>query len=456
MKKILSIILAAVMLAACQQTPKEVKEKYGSSSQQETSAVTAESTPGTPDLDSEKVDISQLDAYNAKLKDYVKQKEYDNNFTLPENLKINSVSELYNFKMKQVSGAHEKFPEIYNYCFGRDFKKDSGVDSINKFTTLGEDEKESPGFYQRHIYYDYISYIDSKGYNKETGYYTTGVYVMGSGFVMYTDNDSYAYDNYELCKQVYYSKGEQDSEQYLMSDGSQCSPDEAKVYAEKNVNGLLGIINNDFEYKARLLHIRRNDEGKHTFSFYMQKYFKGVPLGDMYIPDFWYESDTHTKWITSDCFMTGKDKIVGATNNSGLEKLESAEKITGKLIPVTKAVDIMHEKLAEHIKLDIFNVQLLYLNEYDASDYVKAVQAQSNSGSLDSLSDEQKKLLFSRDRIEGMEYNCFPVWVFSVASDWKKPNKYGVTDNENKFSYIIVNAQTGEMKYYTSIEKKNI
>lgn len=229
MKKTIAVILAAVVLAGCAQVPQNVKDKYGSSSAQDTQS----STSSAQDSSDDKVDISQLDEYSAKLKDYVKQKGYDTNFFLPDNLKINSAGELYNFKMKQASGAYEKFPQVYSYCFGSDFAKDSGVSGTDKLP-ISDGERELAGFHRvRSLLLNDVRYVGSKGFDENTNYYITGLNVGNTGFIYYlNDYDPYTYSDYEECKDVYYSKGESDSEQLLMSDGSRCSCDEAKEYAE--------------------------------------------------------------------------------------------------------------------------------------------------------------------------------------------------------------------------------
>ena len=129
--------------------------------------------------------------------------------------------------MKQVNGAHEKFPQVYNYCFGRNFEKDCGVSDISKLP-LSDGEKELAGFsHVKTDFYDSVRYIDSKGFNKDKNYYITGLNVTDTGFINFCNSyDSYAYDDYSACKQVYYSKGESDSEQLLMTDGSKYSCDD--------------------------------------------------------------------------------------------------------------------------------------------------------------------------------------------------------------------------------------
>ena len=130
MKKLFSIILAAVVLTACQQTPKEVKEKYSSSFEQSDSSSSMEqtdnSTNSSESIDDavvDKVDVSNLELYNEKLAEFVKQKKYDKNFILSEKIKIITPSELYSFKLKQIDNAQMKFPEIFKLCFERDFEK---------------------------------------------------------------------------------------------------------------------------------------------------------------------------------------------------------------------------------------------------------------------------------------------------------------------------------------------
>ncbi len=442
MKKTIAVILAAVVLAGCAQVPQNVKDKYGSSSAQDTQS----STSSAQDSSDDKVDISQLDEYSAKLKDYVKQKGYDTNFFLPDNLKINSAGELYNFKMKQASGAYEKFPQVYKYCFGSDFARDSGADDISKLA-LSDGEKEIAGFIHiRSIFDEYVRFIDSRGFDEKSNYYTTGLNIGSTGFINFDNNyDTNAYRDFEDYKDVYYSRGESDSEQLLMSDGSRYSCDEARAYAEKFTNGLLQIYTADFEYKVKVVRVFRNDDAKHLFYIIFQKYYKGTPISDLLTYE--YHEPIHTKWLHCTCFMGGRERLLDFDAPYGFETLESSERVTDKLIPVTKAVDIMHEKLAEHIKLNIFDVKLMYFNEYDGSRYEKAVEKWENSGHQPLPEDVQKDM-YQPEMNENNEYSCYPAWVFYIPKQDQAPSKYGVSEIERHCNYIVINARTGEMKSY--------
>ena len=455
MKKTIAFILAAVMLTACRQVPSEVKEKYDPSSQAQTqsgsesSVNTKHSSQSSADTKIEKVDISQLDEYSKKLGEYIKQKGYDKNFSLPENLKTTTPKELYTFTMKQANGAQEKFPQVYDYCFGRDFEKDSGVSDISKLP-LSDGKKDLSGF--NHVkteLYDSVRYIDSKGFNKETNNYITGLNVTDTGFINFCSGyDSYAYDAYSACKQVYYSKGESSSEQFLMTDGSRYSCDEAKSYAEKYLNGLISIYNTVLEYKIKLIEAAKNDEGRHLFEITFQEYYKGTPLSDLMTNS--YHDPIHTKMIHSSCIISGREKLIELNMPYGFETLESSEKVTEKLLPVTKAVDIMHEKLAEYIRLDIFDVKLIYFNEYDGSGFEKAYEEWTASGNppMTSLPAHVQKELNQPEMNENNVYKCYPAWVFYIPSQNKQQNKFGITEIEFHSSYIVVNALTGEMKDY--------
>ncbi len=442
MKKTIAVILAAVVLAGCAQVPQNVKDKYGSSSAQDTQS----STSSAQDSSDDKVDISQLDEYSAKLKDYVKQKGYDTNFFLPDNLKINSAGELYNFKMKQASGAYEKFPQVYSYCFGSDFARDSGADDISKLA-LSDGEKEIAGFIHiRSIFDEYVRFIDSRGFDEKRNYYTTGLNIGSTGFINFENSyDSFAYDGFDDYKDVYYSRGESDSEQLLMSDGSRYSCDEAKEYAEKFANGLLQIYTADFEYKVKVVRVSKNDEGNHLFYIIFQKYYKGTPISDLLTYE--YHDPIHTKWMQMNCNIIGRERLVSFNAPFGFETLESSERVTDKLIPVTKAVDIMHENLAEHIKLSIFDVKLMYFNEYDGSRYEKAVEKWENSGHQPLPEDVQKDM-YQPEMNENNEYSCYPAWVFYIPKQGMKASKYGVSEIERHCNYIVINARTGEMKSY--------
>jgi len=447
MKKMISLVLAAVMLAGCANVPQNVKDNYGSSTAQDfgTSAASSESTA---DTDAEKVDITQLDAYNAKLGGYIKQKGYDKNFFLPDEIKITTPGELYSFKMKQANKAYEKFPQVYKYCFGSDFARDSGADDISKLA-LSDGEKEIAGFIHiRSIFDEYVRFIDSRGFDEKRNYYTTGLNISSTGFINFENSyDSFAYDGFGEYKDVYYSRGESDSEQLMMSDGSRYSCDEARAYAEKFANGLLQIYTADFEYKVKVVRVFRNDDAKHLFYIIFQKYYKGTPISDLLTYE--YHDPIHTKWMQMNCNIIGRERLASFNAPFGFETLESSERVNEKLIPVTRAVDIMHENLAEHIKLHIFDVKLMYFNEYDGSRYEKAMEMFSASGKPSTeLPQEVQKDLFQPEMNAKNEYKCYPAWVFYIPKQGMKASKYGVTEIERHCNYIVVNALTGEMKSY--------
>jgi hypothetical protein len=190
-----------------------------------------------------------------------------------------------------------------------------------------------------------------------------------------------------------------------MSDGSRYSCDEARAYAEKFTNGLLQIYTADFEYKVKVVRVFRNDDAKHLFYIIFQKYYKGTPISDLLTYE--YHDPIHTKWMQMNCNIIGRERLASFNAPFGFETLESSERVNEKLIPVTRAVDIMHENLAEHIKLHIFDVKLMYFNEYDGSRYEKAMEMSSASGKPSTeLPQEVQKDLFQPEMNAKNEYKC--------------------------------------------------
>ena len=446
-----SIVLIAVMiLASCQQTPKEVKEKYSSSFEQSDSSSSMEqtdnSTNSSESIDDavvDKVDVSNLELYNEKLAEFVKQKKYDKNFILSEKIKIITPSELYSFKLKQIDNAQMKFPEIFKLCFGRDFEKESGVSDVGKLKHASPDDKISGFFYDNTSVTQAAYYIDPNGFNSEDGTYNTSLSVGKGGFVYY-ENQYDGFDEYSCCKQVFYNRNESDNQRLKMSDGSSYSCDEAKEYAEKYINKLYSSINSNFEYRVGIVKDCKNKLDKHILNMTIQKVYKDTIMTDLFVGN--YPSSTHTKSMYYECTVSGRDKIVMVDAPFGFEAVESSERITDKVIPVTTALEILHNKLAEQIKLNITDIKLMYYNEYDASEYEKVKALAQNSGDFNSLSKEQQSILMHPSEKPNMEFNCYPVWVFYV----QKPlnvNEYGI-QTTMLYDYILVNAQTGEMINY--------
>ena len=433
MKKLFSIILAAVVLTACQQVPQNVKNKQSSNpkdSIQETDL----------DLTAERADISQLDAYSEKLGDYINQKGWDKKFKLKEGLKVNSVGELYNIKLRQVDGCCELFPQIYKYCFNSDFEKDSGTNDVNKLAVVDTDHLV-PGFKKVTSVIDYVMYDDSKTFSNETKQSDDHLTVGMTGFIYFTKGGNYLWN--DLTDIINYDEGQSSDKKFDMYDGTQCSPDEAKVYAEKYINELFAIENDEFNYTVSLIKAARMPQGGYVFEMALRKTYKGVPMTDFYVDE--YTDSKYTKPMAYYCNMSGKENVVMADSPYAFEKVQQCEKITDKVIPVTAAVSILEKKLAPKIKLDISEVKLMYYNEYDGSNNIKAKLKLEDGAKPTELSiDEQLELMYPY-WVSGREYTCYPVWAFYMPKSTATPETKDELQSTRLYDYIFVNAQTGEV-----------
>ncbi len=433
MKKLLSIILSAVMLAACQQVPQNVKNKQSSSpkdSIQETEL----------DLSAERVDISQLDDYSEKLGDFIDQNGWDKKFKLKDGLKVGSAKELYNIKLKQVENSCELFPKIYKYCFNSDFEKDSGISDINKLTSVDTDHL-IPGFKNVTSITDYVMYDDSKTFSNETKQSDDHLTVGMTGFIYFTKGGNYLWN--DLTDIINYDEGQSSDKKFDMYDGTQCSPDEAKVYAEKYINELFAIENDEFNYTVSLIKAARMPQGGYVFEMALRKTYKGVPMTDFYVDE--YTDSKYTKPMAYYCNMSGKENVVMADSPYAFEKVQQCEKITDKVIPVTAALRNVEKKLAPEIKLDISEVKLMYYNEYDGSNNIKAKLKLEDGAKPTELSiDEQLELMYPY-WVSGREYTCYPVWAFYVPRSTATPETKDELQSTRLYDYIFVNAQTGEV-----------
>lgn len=442
-KRLLSFAMISIIVisqVSCQQTPQNVKERYNSGKNNSITRAENDSF----NLNAERINISQINSYNEKLYEYIKQKEYDKRFIIPKDLRINSATELFSFNLKQTENTHMQFPQIYDYCFGRNFKLDSGAESVDKLRHASPEEKLSGFYFDDVSVVERVRYLDTNTFNSQTGSSQTSLDVGKTGFIYYKNNYNY-FDDYTCCKQVFYSKGETDNEKLKMSDDSLYSSDEAKQFAQEYINKMFGYINSDFEYKVGHIKISENEQGKHVFTLVFQKEYKGIAMTDFFIGS--YPSPIYTKAMYYDCVVSGKEKIAMVGAPFGFEELKSKVQIKDKIIPVTKAVDILNEKLAEHITLNISDIKLMYYNEYDAKDHKQVEELNDQyGGDFNKLSKEQQQLLMNPEKMPYREYKCYPVWVFYVQKD-VKPNKYGIS-KAMLYDYIIVNAQTGEMIDY--------
>ena len=432
MKKLFSIILAAVVLTACQQVPQNVKNKQSSNpkdSIQETDL----------DLTAERADISQLDDYSEKLGDFIDQNGWDKKFKLKDGLKVGSAKELYNIKLKQVENSCELFPKIYKYCFNSDFEKDSGISDINKLTSVDTDHL-IPGFKNVTSITDYVMYDDSKTFSNETKQSDDHLTVGMTGFIYFTKGGDYRWN--ELTDIINYDEGQSLDKKFDMFDGTQCSPDEAKVYAEKYINELFAIENDEFNYTVSLIKAARMPQGGYVFEMALRKTYKGVPMTDFYVDE--YTDSKYTKPMAYYCNMSGKENVVMADSPYAFEKVQQCEKITDKVIPVTAALRNVEKKLAPEIKLDISEVKLMYYNEYDGSNNIKANGKLEDGAKPTELSiDEQLELMYPY-WVSGREYTCYPVWAFYMPKSTATPETKDELQSTRLYDYIFVNALTGE------------
>ena len=432
MKKAIALILAVIMLTACQQVPQNVKNKQGSN--QKDSVLETDL-----DLNAERVDISQLDAYSEKLGEYIDQKGWDKKFKLKEGLKVNSVGELYNIKLKQVDNSCELFPQIYKYCFNSEFEKDSGTNDVNKLAVVDTDHLV-PGFKKVTSVTDYVMYDDPGTFSDERKIGDDHLTVGKTGFIYFTKGGNYLWN--DLTDIINYDEGEHSGKKYDMYDGTRCSPDEAKVYAEKYINELFAIENDEFNYTVSLIKAARMPQGGYVFEMALRKTYKGVPMTDFYVDE--YTDSKYTKPMAYYCNMSGKENVVMADSPYAFEKVQQCEKITDKVIPVTAALRNIEKKLAPEIKLDISEVKLMYYNEYDGSNNIKAKLKLEDGAKPTELSiDEQLELLYPY-WVSGREYTCYPVWAFYVPRSTATPETKDELQSTRLYDYIFVNALTGE------------
>ena len=430
---IMLLVICLCCCVSCQQVPQNVKNKQGSN--QKDSVLETDL-----DLTAERVDISQLDDYSEKLGDFIDQNGWDKKFKLKDGLKVGSAKELYNIKLKQVENSCELFPKIYKYCFNSEFEKDSGTNDVNKLAVVDTDHLV-PGFKKVTSVIDYVMYDDPGTFSDERKIGDDHLTVGKTGFIYFTKSGDYLWN--ELTDIINYDEGEHSDKKFDMYDGTQCSPDEAKVYAEKYINELFAIENDEFNYTVSLIKAARMPQGGYVFEMALRKTYKGVPMTDFYVDE--YTDSKYTKPMAYYCNMSGKENVVMADSPYAFEKVQQCEKITDKVIPVTAALRNVEKKLAPEIKLDISEVKLMYYNEYDGSNNIKAKLKLEDGAKPTELSiDEQLELMYPY-WVSGREYTCYPVWAFYMPKSTATPETKDELQSTRLYDYIFVNAQTGEV-----------
>ena len=280
-----------------------------------------------------------------------------------------------------------------------------------------------------------------KTFSNETKQSDDHLTVGMTGFIYFTKGGNYLWN--DLTDIINYDEGQSSDKKFDMYDGTQCSPDEAKVYAEKYINELFAIENDEFNYTVSLIKAARMPQGGYVFEMALRKTYKGVPMTDFYVDE--YTDSKYTKPMAYYCNMSGKENVVMADSPYAFEKVQQCEKITDKVIPVTAALRNVEKKLAPEIKLDISEVKLMYYNEYDGSNNIKAKLKLEDGAKPTELSiDEQLELMYPY-WVSGREYTCYPVWAFYMPKSTATPETKDELQSTRLYDYIFVNAQTGEV-----------
>ena len=431
MRKGMIFIMALAMLAGCAKAPDGVKSNTENSR-----------TADNAKNNYKKIAVSELDGESDRLNEYISEQGYEDRFFLDEDIEINSVSELYDLTLVQADDFDSDFPKLYGYLYGRDFYEDSGVKDISELPVSDEYDGSASFFIGET--YGQVQFIDTSNIDPdEPGQYTTSMYTYPNG-AMYYENNAELFPSPHF-KEFFTGDNIPDNI-YKMLDGSEWSLKECADTSIKTLTELYQLYDSDYEFKPFLAIPNETEEGIY-FEIVMYRTYKGVPFNNNMIYDPQSNEQCKTMWY--ECYYYGRDKLTLLTGVMGTERITRAERITEDVLPVTSALDILNNELAEYIQLEIADISMVYYNEYDSSEYAEASK-KYEAGGNEALSDNESRLLFYHDMggAPGTEYHCYPVWEFKLKKDLKADDDGYYNSDFMSGDAIYVNAVTGEVMLF--------
>ncbi len=384
MKKLITVILAAAMLCACQQTPQNVKDK----GHYENSGIA---------VSKEMISPSQLEESSQQALE-----ENYNQIKL-ENIKLALPEQVEKLSFGQVSGFEESYKSVFDSVFGK-----GGWDAA-KVAKKTSDEPE-----------DMTTYTFSDENKQLYGC------VGDNGLIAFVKPDSFA-DPFAAQSQtekiIHVDRGEGTDEQYELIDGK-VSVSEAKQYAEKWLNEYYRQYEPDYDFCVKTIIVRKT-QNAHCYEITVQKKYKGTSLDELAMismPD----DPKHIKYSVSKITMTmhRKNEISSFTNGCGIIK-PIKKGSENELLSLKSALKLCQDKFTAYNELKINAIGLKYTIEpvYEKDDKYDHAH---------------------RGRLFGSRL----VWEFVMDVPHEQKLQNGQTDTFGDIrKYIYVDAQTGEIEF---------
>ena len=422
MKRILSTITALVIFTSCVPTPDNVKNSEAEKDKTESA--------------NEFVAADDLYCDADMIKQYIKDKGYTKQLIFNGTTVIDKVDKLYELDIETLTDAHQKFSELYNTLFNSDFYRDSNVNNINKLPKYSENADA------KYVFDDFTSIGDGVIYNNENPDKQTSQYlnVSTGGFVYY---ENYRYSqgkNYQSIYRVVDNNVE--GKEYKMTDGSLYKLKDAVEYSNKFINKSFKPLGSEYVYRVGRIApmIMQNDSGAYNYYLDIEKTYKGVPFCNQIIADY-EKGERHFRPSIYITVLDGKNNTCEIDAPFGFDKVVNEKEITTGLVSWSEALDIMHKELAPNIKLNITEIRLMYMCDYDGADVDEAVELSKKN--KDGMTRQQNMSLSFPDLVPSRKCTAYPVWAFIVDKN-KTENSENYSNIEN-CDMIVVNAKTGKI-----------
>ena len=436
-KKAVILLSAAALLASCADVPDNVRNKP----EGQDSEVAVGSGVTVDRLLEGAEDVSA----------YIKEKGYGAKFVLESDVHIDLPEQLYELETETVSEAQLKFPEVYSKLFGRDFYEDSGVKDFSELMHYSEHINEHGYFFDD--WSTMGSSIIYAGGDCEPPEYTMYLDVSTGGFLFFRDE---RYDTAGgLAEIINAGSLPLPDREYTFKNGEKCSLKALAENTEKKFNEVLGSFTDQYSYRAGMIYPYTAEDGTCWMYIDMERCYKGVPFCNHIIVDQLYGVPEPKKNYPVEGRMQyapiyiaevdEPDHIFDIDCPNGIDKVISETELSGGLVSLPQALDIMNNELSPKIELHISDIRLCYMCDYDSADVEAAFKVRETTNYQD-MTKEQQALIGNPTLIPGRRYRAYPVWEFRL--DKRLRDKDGFFLQREACDMITVDVRTGELNTY--------
>ena len=457
MKKLMCILLAAVMLTACRQVPQNVKdrnEELDSMRQAQSSQTSDESSPVSDTQNSAAQETGDLDYIRAHLKEDAGKKY--GTITI-KNASAGDAKSMPTYKVQVGANPNYDIKKLGAAFFGEDYESKNKTEITTSkaepapqepVKTTDPNAKLLPEEYQMVFKYDNIWQIDDLSLNPGKKGTTTpddfrsvavGAQGMLSGRQTMQKDLSSFYENYHyqlggrndpVSVKAYYPCYEEAlTDSYKMTDGNDWAVSDAVAFAENKANELFAFTDPvKYTYKVYRVDVAqcKQDTFKYLFWFRISD-----EQGNICECDSYSTLNVNSKqvcdgkrfsvapWCAMECIA--KDEIFYIKKDFSFKQTEKVSD-NDKLLTLGAAAKKLEKELAEHINLACDTAELCYVMTCD----------QYPKNKYDFL------VLYDRDMcLKTCELTVRPYWCFKIG------NNNNVCWNSGANYYV--DAVTGEV-----------